>query len=145
MSKFLGKAWKERLKINSLFVTIHISLSLEVSDVCNSQVFLGCYSTNWFACWFFPLYILKFLWIAKSISTCPSGFQLLKYCCISFNLLFLLFLWPGRFMTLNNLLSFYWGFGWEHRLMCRLNSPCWMKSMPMTDSQGSWKLFILTW
>lgn len=65
-----------------LFLLPYISLSLEVTNVCNSWIFLGCYDTNLFACWLFPLSILKFLWTAKSISICPSAFQLLKLCYI---------------------------------------------------------------
>lgn len=42
---------------------------------------------------FSPCGYLSFsgLLIAKSISTCPPILQLLKLCCISYNLLFLLF------------------------------------------------------
>lgn len=74
-----------------LFLLPYISLSLEVTDLCNSWIFLGCYDTNLFACWLFPLSILKFLWTAKLVSTCPSAFQLLKLYYISYIMLFILF------------------------------------------------------
>ena len=53
--------------------------------------FWGATAQIGFVYWPFFLQILKFLWIAKSFSTCPSAFHILKLCCISSNLLFLLF------------------------------------------------------